>query len=235
MKSTKDRYHLKLKEISMANSIYQKLALATAATVLSLAVMETASVQAAIITYDFTVNITSGSLLGNQYSGFFSYDESAPSSFTRFGFIPYFQVSDFSFDFFGKTYTENDVRYNNPRAEQYPPFSYLRFANPRPIVNNPAYFLPGGELDQVKFYLTDVSSIFGGGSYFINLYPNSTFSFLFFDRVPTNIISSGAGTWKYTLRKEPPSTSVPEPGTVFGLSVLGLGWLLRKKKASFQA
>ncbi|HAX76840.1 MAG TPA: hypothetical protein DCY88_13610 [Cyanobacteria bacterium UBA11372] len=219
----------------MANSIYQKLALATAGTVLSLAVMETASVQAAIITYDFTVNVTSGSLAGNSYNGFFSYDESAPSSFTRFLFIPDFEVSDFSFDFFGKTYTEQDVRYNDARVVLDPPLSYLRFTNPRPIVNNPAYFLPGGELDQVKFYLTDVSSIFGGGSYFINLYPNSNFSFLFFDRVPTNIISSGAGTWQYKLRQEPISTSVPEPGTVFGLSVLGFGWLLREKKASFHA
>ncbi|GET40260.1 PEP-CTERM sorting domain-containing protein [Microseira wollei] len=219
----------------MANRIYQKLALATAGTVLSLAVMDTHPANAAIITYDFTVNITSGSLLGNQYSGFFSYDESAPSSFTRAGYIPYFLVSDFSFDFFGKTYREKDVVYNNSRAPQEPPFSYLRFTNPRPIVNNAAYFLPGGELDQVKFYLTDYSSIFGGGSYFINFYPNSNFSFLFFARVPTNIISSGAGTWKYTLREQPTSTSVPEPGTVFGLSMLGFGWLLRKKKASSHA
>ena len=216
----------------MANSIYQKLAFATVGAVLGLAVMETPSVQAATITYDFTVNITSGSSSGNQYSGYFSYDESAPSGFTRFNFIPYFLVSDFSFDFLGKTYTENDLQYNNSRVVAYPPFSYLRFTNPRPIVNNPAYFLPGGELDQVKFYLTDVSSIFGGGSYFINFYPNSSFSFQFFDRNPYYTTSAGSGTWNYTLREEAPSTSVPESGTVFGLSMLGMGWLLRKKKVS---
>ncbi|MFB2981717.1 hypothetical protein [Microseira sp. BLCC-F43] len=51
----------------MANSIYQKLALATAGTVLSLAVMETASVQAATITYDFTVHLTNGDFKGNSY------------------------------------------------------------------------------------------------------------------------------------------------------------------------
>ena len=55
----------------MANSIYQKLGFAIAGTVLSLGVMEALSVQAATITYDFNVNITSGPLLGNQYSGFF--------------------------------------------------------------------------------------------------------------------------------------------------------------------
>ncbi len=219
----------------MANSIYQKLALATAGTVLSLAVMETPSVQAAIITYDFTVNITSGSLLGNSYTGFFSYDDSKPSGLAdEPPLLPYFAPSDLSFEFLGKTYTENNLQYRTRYGYAIPPFSYLTFSNPQFVVDDGVFWIPGGELTKAKFYLSDYSTI-GIGSYFINFYPNSSFSFEFFDRFPYYITSAGSGTWKYTLREESPSTSVPEPGTVFGLSVLGFGWLLRKKKASSHA
>ena len=109
----------------MANSIYQKLALATAGTVLSLAVMETYSANAATITYDFTVNITDGPLLGNQYSGFFSYDDTSPSAtrlpadYTSPSFVsplvPVFDVTEFNFDFAGKTYTKSDLEYDGCR------------------------------------------------------------------------------------------------------------------------
>ncbi|GET40259.1 PEP-CTERM sorting domain-containing protein [Microseira wollei] len=216
----------------MANSIYQKLALATAGTVLSLAVMETASVQAATITYDFTVNLTNGDFKGNSYTGFFSYNDSEPSGVSEL-LYPYFAPSDFSFEFLGKTYTESDLRYS-VRSIMVPPLSYLTFTNPRVVTDNRPYFVPGGELDQVKFLVTDYNSA-GIGSYIINLYENKKFFFWFFDQFPQNTISQGGGTWKYKLREQLPSTSVPEPGTVFGLSMLGFGWLLRKKKASSHA
>ena len=217
----------------MANSIYQKLAFATVGAVLGLAVMETPSVQAAIITYDFTVTI--GSSPGNSYNGFFSYNDSEPSGLAGTLFFPYFAPSDFSFEFLGKTYTENNIRYAT-RYSLFPPVSYLTFTNPKAVIDENlrrAYYIPGGELDQVQFYLTDFSTV-GIGSYFINFYPNSTFSFWLFDRFPQNSISQGGGTVTYSLRTTPtpPPTSVPEPGTVFGLSMLGMGWLLRKKKVS---
>ncbi|MFB2981716.1 PEP-CTERM sorting domain-containing protein [Microseira sp. BLCC-F43] len=96
------------------------------------------------------------------------------------------------------------------------------------------FLIPGGELTRANFYLTDIGGQ-GIGSYMINFEENSSFSFSFFERFPYYPTSRGSGTWNYTLRKEPPSNSVPEPGTVFGLSMLGFGWLLRKKKASSHA
>ena len=218
----------------MANSIYQKLALATAGTVLSLAVMETASVQAAIITYDFTVKITDGDFQGNSYTGFFSYDDSNPSGYGDSPrLLPYFGPLDFNFNFLGTTYSQLNY---GPAKISYPvpPSSYLTFSNPRLVTNPRVFYIPGGELTEVKFYLTDYNYL-GIGSYFINFYPDSDFSFQFFNQFPQNTISSGSGTWQYKLREEPTSTSVPEPGTVFGLSMLGFGWLLRKKKASSHA
>jgi hypothetical protein len=40
-------------------------------------VFEATSTHAVVLTYDFTVNFTSGSLLGQEFEGFFSYDDSA--------------------------------------------------------------------------------------------------------------------------------------------------------------
>jgi hypothetical protein len=61
-------------------------------------------VDAAIISYDFTVDIDSGSLLGNSYTGFFSYDD---ASVTPTGFSSA-DLTNFAFDFLGSLYTLND-------------------------------------------------------------------------------------------------------------------------------
>lgn len=63
----------------MADNFLGKLAVATAGAALSLAVMGAQPAGAATITYDFTVGVTSGPLTGNQYSGFFSYDDASTS------------------------------------------------------------------------------------------------------------------------------------------------------------
>ncbi|GET40261.1 PEP-CTERM sorting domain-containing protein [Microseira wollei] len=237
----------------MANSIYQKLALATAGTVLSLAVMETASVQAATITYDFTVNITDGPLLGNQYSGFFSYDDTSPSATSlpvdysspsfRSPLVPVFDVTEFNFDFAGKTYTKSNLRYDGCRAGIQ--FCYpLTFSGTEAVLDPsgfPRYLIPrGGDLSLVSFsnFSSFNFSIFS--VYFYILGGKSAGDFRY--DLPLDLSEpfknrSGSGTVGFSLRTTPtpPPTSVPEPGTVFGLSVLGFGWLLRKKKASSHA
>ena len=222
----------------MANSIYQKLGFAIAGTVLSLGVMEALSVQAATITYDFNVNITSGPLLGNQYSGFFSYDDTSPSPTAPV--VPVFDVTEFNFEFAGKTYTKSDLRYGGCRAGLqycYP----LEFSGAEAVLDPsgfPRYFIPrGGELVSFAFSTFNpfgppypgFFSLMGGmrGLSFIYQLP--------FNPEPPTPIGSGSGTVSRRPTTPPPPTSVPEPGTVFGLSMLGFGWLLRKKKVSFHA
>jgi hypothetical protein len=84
-----------------------------ATTVLSFTSLEASSTLAAAInTYRFTVDISSGSLQGNQYNGFFRFENVAlPPDFTGslFGLI-----TDFEFSFINSaialtTYTEDDL------------------------------------------------------------------------------------------------------------------------------
>lgn len=217
----------------MANSIYQKLALATVGTVLSLAVMETPSVQAATITYDFTVNITDGPLLGNQYSGFFSYDDASPSGAGGL-LLPFFDVTEFNFDFPQRTNTPSQLFID---GRVFPSSLPLQFRGGE-VVTDPSgrlVLIPrGGEL--VRFAFSTFNPFRPPFPGFFTLFGSSTgLSFTY--QLPFNpgepfTIGSGSGT--VSLRTTPP-TAVPEPGTVFGLSMLGLGWLLRKKKASSHA
>lgn len=86
-----------------------KLAVTTVGIALSFTIMEPRPVKAATITYDFTVDVTSGQLSGNQYSGFFSYDDSSPSSSSRLLFSV-FDETEFNFEFAGRTYTRRDLR-----------------------------------------------------------------------------------------------------------------------------
>jgi len=214
----------------MANSIYQKLALATAGTVLSLAVMETASVQAATITYDFNVNITSGPLLGNQYSGFFSYDNTAPAPVLQ----PFFDVTEFNFEFANRTYTRSDLVLD---CRVFPGCLPLQFSGGE-LVTDPSgrlVLIPGGsELARVAFStFNPFGPPFPG--FFTLIGSGSAFSFNYqlpFNPGEPTTIGNGSGT--VSLRTTPP-TAVPEPSTIFGLSMLGFGWLLRKKKASSHA
>lgn len=64
--------------------------------------------QAATITYDFTVTPDSGPLAGNNYSGFFSYDD---STLTGIGdeFLPQSEITTINFNFEGNTYTLADA------------------------------------------------------------------------------------------------------------------------------
>lgn len=220
----------------MANSIYQKLGFAIAGTVLSLAVMETGSVQAATITYDFNVNITSGPLLGNQYSGFFSYDDASPSGAGNL-LLPYFDITEFNFEFANRTYTRSDLRYD---CRVFPGCLPLQFSGGE-VVTEPSgqvVLIPrGGEL--VRFAFSTFNPFRPPFPGFFTLIGGQT-GLGFTYQLPFNpgepfTIGSGSGTVSRRPTTPPPPTSVPEPGTVFGLSMLGFGWLLRKKKVSFHA
>ncbi len=78
-------------------NLFQKFSFFATTTVLSLALIHTNPANAASIIYDFEVNNLDGSLAGETFSGFFEFDDSNLS------------VSQFSFDFEGVNYTEDDL------------------------------------------------------------------------------------------------------------------------------
>ena len=92
---------------------YQKLAIAAAIPNLSFAVIAASPVQAATITYNFKADVTSGSLLGQTFTGLLSYDD---STLTKVGpeFLSPAEGLKVSFNFLGTAYTEkNDVTFQD--------------------------------------------------------------------------------------------------------------------------
>jgi hypothetical protein len=90
--------------------------------------------------------------------------------------------------------------------------------------NNYSLFAP-----EVAFFKGD----FLGLSFSSDFAANNSFSFIpgFFSLEEAFFAydieqGAGAGDVTYSLR---PSTSVPEPSAIFGLSLLGIGWLLKKQ------
>jgi hypothetical protein len=195
--------------------IYQKLAVATAGAALSLVVSEATPTQAATITYDFTLTLTSGvgalqSLVGNQYNGDFSYDDSqiyfSDPRFGGFGYTTY--PTDFSLNFNNINYTEADLLpYMRGRGG-----TFLEFNN-------------SGDSFQLGNFWLVASNPETLGGFNLSIIPGN---FLY-----TGNDGQGSGTMTYELSAEPVPEPVPEPDTVLGISVLGFfGWFLKKKKVS---
>ena len=186
-------------------SIYQKLAVATATAALSLAAMEAENVQAATIIYDFTVDVTSGPLTGTQSSGSFSYDDLALTG-TGLETLGVNEGLSVSFDFLVETYNEtNDIDSPNYPIVQFQDQSLLGL-NFNVFYASSLQFAIADEID------ASIGAVgLGGGNVFAyDTDPNAAFE--------------GLGTVTYR--------PVPEPSSVVGLSVLGLGFLLRKKVTS---
>ena len=90
------------------NKDFQTIGTVSVGVALSLAFTEANQAQAAIVNYEFKVNITEGPLIGQVYTGFFSYDdESEPVGF-GYGSEEFF-LTEFGFDFDGVEYTLDDV------------------------------------------------------------------------------------------------------------------------------
>lgn len=180
----------------------QNLIIATASVVLTSAVLEATPTHAVVLTYDFTVNITSGSLLGQEFEGFFSYDDSAveDSQLTP--------VLAFSFDFLGNTYTETDGVSVVPNFEiesvDYTGLDLFKvLSNPPSSPISAFSFNPNGS----SFYYWDDLYNTGYGLSPVDSY----------------------GSVAYALRSQEPQQDVPEPSTVAGLALMGIGSLLLKR------
>lgn len=186
-------------------SIHQKLAVATATAALSLAAMEAKTVQAASIIYDFTVDVTGGPLSGTQSFGSFSYDDVALTG-TGLETLGVNEGLSISFDFLGETYDEtNDI--------DLPDYPIVQFQD-RSLLGLNFNVFYGSSLqfaiaDEIDASIGAVGS--GGGNVFAyDTDPNAAFE--------------GLGTVTYR--------PVPEPSSVVGLGVLGLGFLLKRRVTS---
>ncbi|WP_017720151.1 PEP-CTERM sorting domain-containing protein [Kamptonema formosum] len=223
----------------MADSFLGKLAVATAGAALSLAVMGAQPAGAATITYDFSVGVTSGPLTGNQYSGFFRYDDATTSRAGEL-ILPYFEISDFYFDFVNtsfqnafqsKTYTRRDL-FIDLRAF---PYSLPLYISGGEIIQDPSGdidLIPrGGHFNSFGFSTFNRFDRGEAGWWHLATYGGFNYKFGWDYSSGPDPGLSGSGTVTYWLR-ETPTSRVPEPGTAFGLGVLGAGWLLRKKRAS---
>jgi len=96
----------------MAN-VSKKLAVTTAGVVLSFTAMEANPVQAAVITFDFTITETpaygGAPILNEPLSGFYSYDDSTTPAILQPGFPPKFPLIDFDFNFLGDEFSVSDL------------------------------------------------------------------------------------------------------------------------------
>lgn len=198
--------------------IYQTLGVAAAGAALSLVVSEAAPAQAATMTYDFTLTLTSGSgalqsSVGNEYNGFFSYDDSqivfSAPIFGGLGYITF--PTEFSLNFNNINYTVTDL------------FQYRRGAGGTLL-----QFTPSGNSFQLNtFGLAAKDPGSTTSSFNLNIFQSFAFGFNGFIYIGDD--GQGSGSVASALRPQ----AVPESDTVLGISVLGfLGWFLKKKKAS---
>lgn len=172
-------------------NLYQKLAIATVNAALSFTILKANSALAANLTYDFTVDLTSGSLTDQQYSGFVSYDDSTLTG-TGLETLGVRQGMSISFNFLDETYDEtSDLDFPSyPLLEfQDGSFSGLTF-----LALNESGF-------GFQFSTQNLSEL--GGDLFL------------YGKVPT---VDGRGVTKYSLRSVPePSLTLSSAFMGFGL------------------
>ena len=185
----------------------QRLALTSVGIGLGLTAINPNPSQAATIATNFTLTGTSGALVNQQFSGFFSYDDStiptviSPTS----TFPPKYRLTDFRLSILGENYTV---------AEFSTGAGYGGSATG--LLGGATILAPVEELVPAGY----------GGPIGTGLGVKSSVSFIEnrfdFSNNKFGQITSGGGQVSYT--------PVPEPSSLAGLSVLGLSFMLFKKK-----
>lgn len=90
------------------NNSFQTIGSVGAGVALSLALTEVNPARALMIKYKFKVDINEGPLIGQTYTGFFSYDDESEQVGFGYGSEEFF-LTEFEFDFNGVEYTLDDV------------------------------------------------------------------------------------------------------------------------------
>jgi hypothetical protein len=198
---------------TLQHYFFTKVAVVTTSTILGFTVLQANLVQAATITYDFTVDINVGSLSGSTGRGFFSYDNSLPLINTFFLGRP---IASLFFEFDGKTFTLTDSNLLN--------FIPVIFNEAPP--NNPEHFgLYGFSVSgsvtappEEQFVTTHTKN-----------FTIDNDDFYYSVKEVTGIPDFHCSECiTYTLR-EASIVSVPEPNALGGLFLLSLGVVLKKK------
>jgi hypothetical protein len=173
---------------------------------LCLTVLKATPTIAAIVSYDFTVDIDSDPFQGNQYNGFFRYlDEPIPSNLTGrlFDIITEFEFSFINSAGLPTTYSADDVF-----------FTSIYFSN--------------GLFDGLDIEAQVNNVLFTFDSVPIVL---EEFSYTILP-LPTDQFGSGSVTYN---RREEPATSVREPASLAGLLAFGALAVGSTLKHKFQA
>lgn len=208
----------------MSTRITQTLAIAGA--LFSFVALSARSGVAATVIYDFSVDVNTA-----RYSGFFSYDDAAVGSYIPS--LPYYDVTDFSFNFRDKTYTKSDLRIDG-RA--------LPASLPLQITGGEPVYLPGGglgitpkggALQRFAFSTFNPSSVADFFTLVGSTNPSDS-RFIYGTVSPTNPnrLDLGEGRVAFSVR----SAAVPEPSQAAGIvtSTIALSWLLwRHRKGRF--
>ena len=104
---------------------------------------------AATVPYTFEVNIDSGSLSGNTYSGSFSYDDSDPTS-----------LVDFDFTFDGDSFSETDDPLAAVFFSIFDPDEFVGIEYLASSINYEIYFAPGfGSVTEASFSYIGLASL----------------------------------------------------------------------------
>ncbi len=188
-----------------------KLAVVVASTALGFTAIEASPVQAAPVTYNFTVNILDGDLVGQDFSGVFSYDDASLTNngFETLGIEEGFKLN---FEFLGSALTQADSEFAPIHSLDWPG---VRFDD--------------GNLLGIVF---DWDKDLGLGIGKIRISTFTVFGSGRPDLTETGDFDS-SGRISY-FKQQAPGTdvTVPEPGTLAGLSIFGLSGLLLKKKVT---
>lgn len=214
--------------------IVQKLAIATAGVALSFASLESLPACAAIITYDFTVKDVTGALSTKTFSGSFSFDDSdfqrkgSELTGSKFGILDGSPAPDefngkvkFNFDFMGKTFTELD-------EESGQVLVFFENGEPTQIVYRSEQYANSYEGTPYFF----IFSATGGTDAEGNSLPPRAFEYQFDGGMGQFAEAYGIGEVVFMKRNEQLKLqSVPEPVSLVGFPLLGLGLFLNKTKA----
>lgn len=190
-------------------SFNQKLAFTSAGIALGFTAINANPSQAATLTTNFTITGTSGALLNQQFSGFYSYDDSTtPAILSPLStYPPKYSLTDFSLSILGENYSVADFSTGAGYGG-----SASGLLGSATILAPVEQLVPAGYGGPIGSGLGVKSSAFFIEDRFI--FSNNEFG----------QGTRGEGTVSYT--------PVPEPSAFAGLSVVGLSFMLLKKKAT---